>query len=71
LKRRRKLSEKLGVALGDERDALLLLERVIGEPSIAGEGKAGEHAVKALMRRRAKLGARADKLGAKLHKRES
>lgn len=71
LKRRRKLSEKLGVALGDERDALLLLERVIAEPSIAGEGKAGERAVKALMRRRAKLGARADKLGAKLHRRES
>lgn len=70
LKRRRKLSEKLGEVLGQERDALLLLERVIAAPSIAGEGKAGEHAVKALMRRRAKLGARADRLGARLHGRE-
>lgn len=70
LKRRCKIGEKLGVALGEERDALLLLERVIAAPSMAGEGKAGERAVKALMRRRAKLGARVDRIGAKLHRRE-
>ncbi len=66
-KRRRKLSEKLGAVLGDERDALLLLERVAAQPSLAGDERGAERAVKALMRRRSKLGRRADRLGARLH----
>ncbi len=66
-KRRRKLSEKLGAVLGEERDALLLLERVAAQPSLAGDERAAERAVKALMRRRSKLGQRADRLGARLH----
>lgn len=66
-KRRRKLSDKLGAVLGDERDALLLLERVASHPSLAGDDRAAERAVKALMRRRAKLGQLADDLGKQLH----
>ena len=66
-KRRRRLSEKLGAVLGDERDALLLLERVASHPSLAGDARNAERAVKALMRRRAKLGRRADELGKRLH----
>lgn len=71
LLRRRKLGEKLGAVLGEERDALLLLERITATPSLAGEGKAPERAVKVLMRQRAKLGSRADAMGHKLHARSS
>lgn len=66
-KRRRKRSEKLGDMLGHERDALLLLERVAAQPSLAGDDRGAERAVRALMRRRAKLGKRADALGRRLH----
>jgi CHAD domain-containing protein len=66
-KRRRKISERLANVLGEERDALLLLERVAAQPSLAGDDRAAERAVKALMRRRAKLGKKADDLGKRLH----
>ncbi len=61
-KRRRKLTEKIGDALGGERDALLLMERLVAEPELAGDEKALRRALKALNRRRAKLARRANAL---------
>jgi CHAD domain len=61
-KRRRKLTEKIGDALGGERDALLLMERLVAEPELAGNEKALRRALKTLNRRRAKLARRANAL---------
>lgn len=66
-KRRIKKGEALSEALGRERDALLLIERIEANPALAGEGAAPKRALSALKRRRAKLGKRADTLGADLH----
>lgn len=63
-KRRRKLTEKIGVALGGERDALLLMERLVAEPDLAGDDKALRRALKTLNRRRAKFARRANALAA-------
>jgi hypothetical protein len=63
-KRRRKMAEKIGDALGGERDALLLMERLVAEPELAGEEKALRRALKALNRRRARLARRANALAA-------
>lgn len=62
---RRKTSEKLGEVLGAERDALLLITHVEDASSVAG--KPAKRALAELKRRRARLGADADKLGARLH----
>jgi hypothetical protein len=67
-KRRRRTSEKIGVALGVERDALLLMERLVAEPELSGEGDAVERALKALNRRRAKFARRADKLACRMRR---
>lgn len=66
-KRRLKLGEHLSEVLGRERDALILIERVEAEPALAGEDGAAKFALKALRRRRNKLGARADAIGRDLH----
>lgn len=63
--RRRKTGEKLAEILGCERDALLLIERLKADPTLAGE--ASQRALRELARVRERLGAHADKLGAKLH----
>lgn len=64
--RRRKLGERLAHALGQERDALLLIERV--ENGTLATGKTARRALRALSARRKKLARRADALGAKLHR---
>jgi hypothetical protein len=61
-KKRRKAAEKIGVALGAERDALLLMERLVAEPELAGEERGLRRTLKALNRRRAKWARRADAL---------
>jgi hypothetical protein len=65
-KRKRKTGEKIGDALGGERDALLLMERLVAEPELAGEDKAVRRALKVLNRRRARLARRADKLAERM-----
>lgn len=65
-KRRRKTGEKIGNALGGERDALLLMERLVAEPEMAGDERDLVRALKRLNRRRAKLARRADALGEKM-----
>ncbi len=65
-KRRRRLGEKIGDALGGERDALLLMERLVAEPELAGDGRDLGRALKRLNRRRAKLARRADELAEKM-----
>lgn len=67
-RRRRKLGEKIGDALGGERDALLLMERLVAEPELAGEERDLRRALKTLNRRRSKLARRADALAAKLRR---
>jgi hypothetical protein len=66
-KRRRKRGERLGNVLGQERDILLLLERVSANPAIAGSPSGAVAATQALVREGARLSRRADKLGARLH----
>lgn len=61
-KRRRKTGEKIGEALGRERDALLLMERLVAEPELAGDERDLRRALKTLNRRRAKQARRADQL---------
>ena len=63
-KRRRKRGEKIADALGGERDALLLMERLVAEPALAGDERDLRRTLKALNRRRAKLARRADALAA-------
>ena len=65
--RRLKLGDKLGDVLGEERDALLLLERIEADPAIAGEGKAAKRATRILRRRCVRFADRADALGARVH----
>ena len=67
-RRRRKLGAKLGDVLGDERDALLLIEHMQAT-SAQADDKAAKRALRALERRRRVLAARADELGARLHAR--
>lgn len=67
--RRRKLGKKLGEILGDERDTLLLIERLRREPSLASMfDNVTPRAIKALKRHYRKLARHADALGARLHK---
>jgi hypothetical protein len=68
-KRRRKTSSKIGDALGGERDALLLMERLVAEPELAGDERDLRRALKALNRRRAKLARRANALAETLRPR--
>jgi hypothetical protein len=65
-RRRRKTGEKLGVLLGNERDALLLMERLLVSPELAGDDKSLRRALKTLNRQRGKFARRADLLAAKL-----
>jgi CHAD domain-containing protein len=67
-RRRRRIGLRLGDALGDERDAALLMDRIAADPSIAGGGKPARRALKALSRRRRRLARRADALGARLRR---
>lgn len=66
-KRRVKLGEHLSAVLGQERDALVLIERLEAEPALAGDDGAARRALKALKRRWTKLSARADAIGRDLH----
>jgi hypothetical protein len=65
-RRRRKLGAKIADALGAERDAALLMERLTSEPTLAGEAARASRALKALGRRRQKVAERADALGCRL-----
>lgn len=65
-KRRRKTSEKIGDALGGERDSLLLMERLVSEPELAADERDLRRTLKCLNRRRSKLARRADALGQKM-----
>jgi len=65
-KRRRKTCEKIGDALGGERDALLLMERLVSEPELAADERDLRRTLKSLNRRRAKLARRADRLAEKM-----
>ncbi|MGH6951212.1 MAG: CHAD domain-containing protein [Vitreimonas sp.] len=67
--RRRKLGQRLGETLGEEHDVRLLLDRIEAAPSLAGEDKAPQRAVKALRRRCKRLARRADRIGWRLHAR--
>jgi hypothetical protein len=64
--RRRKAGDKIGVSLGAERDALLLMERLVAEPELAGDERNLRRALKALNRCRAKQARRADRLAARM-----
>ncbi|HYD72405.1 MAG TPA: hypothetical protein VEF55_04660, partial [Candidatus Binatia bacterium] len=66
-RRRRKQSETLGHLLGLERDALLLIERLEAEPSLAGHATNAMRARRALRKYCGTLRKRADKLGSQLH----
>ena len=66
-RRRRKQSETLGHLLGLERDALLLIERLETEPSLAGDASNAIRAQRALRKYCGTLRKRADKLGGQLH----
>lgn len=68
-KRRRKTAAKIGAALGIERDALLLMERLVAEPEIAGDERNLRRALKMLNRRRSKFARRADALAARMRSR--
>lgn len=65
-KRKRRTSAKIGDALGEERDALLLMERIVAEPELAGEEADVARTLKALNRRRAKFARRANALAANM-----
>ncbi len=65
-KRRCKTAERIGGALGGERDALLLMERLVAEPELAGGDRDLRRALKHLNRRRAKLARRADALAQRM-----
>jgi len=64
--RRRKIAQKLADALGHERDVVLLCHRIVADPSLAGGDNAAARVLKVLNRQRARLAARADRLGAML-----
>jgi hypothetical protein len=65
-KRNRRTGEKIGDALGSERDAVLLMERLVAEPELAGEDKAVARTLKTLNQRRSKSARRADALAARM-----
>jgi hypothetical protein len=65
-KRKRRTGEKIGEMLGKERDALLLMERLVAEPELAGEDKAVARTLKALNRRRSRFARRADALAERM-----
>lgn len=65
--RRKKLGDKLGEALGAERDAVLLIGKLKADPKLVGDENEPLLAVKALRKRRRHLAARANALGARLH----
>lgn len=65
-KRRRRLNAALGEVLGQERDARLLLARLMSEP--APHSPAAKAARRALRRAVRKLARKADKLGVRLHR---
>ena len=66
-KRRRKKGERLGDVLGQERDILLLIDRLESTPTLAGGVKDLRRALKALKAQRRRLAAFSDALGEKLH----
>lgn len=66
-KRRRKTGERLGDLLGQERDVLLLIDRLQSEPAFTGQHKDLKRALRALDAQRRRLAARSDALGVKLH----
>lgn len=66
-KRRRRRTQKLGQALGHERDALLLVERLKDDPRLAGSKRDARAAIDALDAHRRRHARRADRLGKKLH----
>lgn len=65
-KRRRQTAEKIAAKLGDERDSLLLIEKLAAEGAASVESKSAKRAFNALNRRRAKSARRADALAARL-----
>ncbi|MGD9968729.1 MAG: CHAD domain-containing protein [Hyphomonadaceae bacterium] len=65
-KRRRRVGAKIGEALGAERDALLLMERLAAEPELAGKHDDMARTLKKLNRRRSKFARRADALAQRL-----
>jgi hypothetical protein len=66
-KRRRRRTQKLGHALGQERDILLLIERLKDDCHLAGSKRDARLAIDALDGRRRKYARKADRLGQKLH----
>jgi hypothetical protein len=66
-KRRRKIGERLGDVLGQERDVLLLIDRLKSDPSLAGKRKNLKRALRALNAHRRRLASSSDTLGARLH----
>lgn len=67
-RRRRRVSERIGDALGGERDALLLMERLVAHPELAGDEKALARTLKALNERRSRLARRADRLAERVRR---
>jgi|GEM_PF-1313454 len=65
-RRRRGLGEKLGNALGGERDALLLCQRLQSAPDLVGGAKDARRAMKALRARAARMAEKADEIGNRL-----
>lgn len=63
---RRKLTARLGDILGEERDTLLLAQRLAADPALASDPTQTKRALKTLARRRAQLARRADALAARL-----
>ena len=66
-KRRKKRGESLAEALGRERDALMLIDRLERAPVLAGGEKQADRLLTLLHKRRQKCGARADLIGDRLH----
>jgi len=69
VKRRRGRARNLTHALGGERDLLLLIARLEAEPHLAGGSKQAAVALGALAAVRDRRAKKADRLGAKLHRR--
>lgn len=66
-RRRRKHGEALGHVLGLERDARLLMKRLLAQPALAGDEAQARRARRALRSYRERLHARADMLRVQLH----
>lgn len=69
LPHRRNTSRKLTDALGEERDAALLIARLKKDPELAGDEDKAKTAISALKKRRKQFAKQADTLGRKLHQR--